>query len=65
MAPPRKKIIEITKSKSRIVFKTLPEDDPKVRQPDISKAKKLLEWEPKVSLEEGLKNTIEWFRKGS
>ncbi len=56
------KIIEITKSKSRIVFKTLPEDDPKVRQPDISKAKKLLEWEPKVSLEEGLKNTIEWFK---
>ena len=56
------KIIEITKSKSNIVFKTLPEDDPKVRQPDISKAKKLLEWEPKVSLEEGLKNTIEWFK---
>jgi len=57
------KIIELTKSKSKIVYKPLPKDDPKVRRPDISKAKKLLAWEPKVSLEEGLRKTIEWFRK--
>lgn len=58
-----KKIIELTKSKSKIVYKPLPEDDPKVRRPDISKAKNLLNWEPKVSLEEGLERTIAWFRK--
>ena len=46
-----KKIIELTGSKSTIVFKPLPEDDPQVRQPDISKAKELLGWEPKVNLE--------------
>lgn len=57
------KVIEITKSKSKIIFKQLPQDDPKVRRPDISKAKELLGWEPKVSLEEGLKKTVEWFRK--
>jgi len=57
-----KLIKKLTKSKSEIVFKDLPEDDPKVRQPDIQKAKKLLDWEPTVSLEEGLKKTIEWFR---
>ena len=60
-----KKIIDLTKSKSKIVYKPLPKDDPKVRRPDISKAKKLLKWESKVSLEEGLKETIEWFRKSS
>ncbi|MCG2675604.1 SDR family oxidoreductase, partial [bacterium] len=58
-----RKIIELTKSKSKIVYKPLPKDDPKVRRPDISKAKKLLDWRPKVSLEEGLKKTIAWFRK--
>ncbi len=58
-----KKIIELTGSKSKIVYKSLPVDDPKVRRPDISKAKKLLNWEPKISLEEGLNKTIEWFRK--
>ncbi len=58
-----KKIIELTKSKSKIVYKPLPKDDPKVRRPDISKAKKLLNWKPKVSLEEGLERTINWFRK--
>jgi len=52
------KIKEITKSKSRIVFKDLPLDDPKVRCPDISKAKKKLKWEPKVELREGLLRTI-------
>ncbi|HDY66918.1 MAG TPA: SDR family oxidoreductase [Candidatus Scalindua sp.] len=57
------KIIELTKSKSKIVYKPLPKDDPKQRRPDISKAKKLLAWEPKVNLEEGLSKTIEWFRK--
>lgn len=56
-----KKIIELTKSKSKIVYKALPQDDPKVRRPDISKAKKLLNWEPKMSLEEGLERTIAWF----
>ena len=55
-------IIKLTESSSRIEFKPLPPDDPKIRQPDISKAKKILKWEPKVSLEEGLEKTIEWFR---
>lgn len=57
-----KKVIELTGSKSDIVFEKLPVDDPKVRQPDISRAKKLLGWEPKVSLEEGLIQTIEYFK---
>jgi dTDP-glucose 4,6-dehydratase len=52
----------ICRSKSRIVFKPLPVDDPKVRQPDITRARKLLKWEPKVSLEEGLRRTILWFK---
>jgi len=57
-----KKIIELTGSKSSIIYKPLPEDDPQVRQPDISKAKKLLGWEPRVQLEEGLLKTIDYFR---
>ncbi|TMA95860.1 MAG: SDR family oxidoreductase [Deltaproteobacteria bacterium] len=57
-----KKIIELTDSHSTIVFKPLPEDDPQVRQPDIAKAKRILNWEPKVKLEEGLLKTIEYFR---
>lgn len=58
------KILKLTKSKSRIVFKPLPEDDPIQRQPDISKATKILNgWEPIVSLEEGLVYTIEYFKK--
>lgn len=57
------KIIEITGSKSKIIFQPLPMDDPKQRRPDISKAKKLLDWEPKVGLEDGLRMTIEWFKK--
>jgi dTDP-glucose 4,6-dehydratase len=56
------KIIELTGSKSEIVYKPLPEDDPKIRRPDILKAREYLRWEPKVSLEEGLKKTIEWFK---
>jgi dTDP-glucose 4,6-dehydratase len=49
-------------SKSRIIHKPLPVDDPKVRRPDITRAKKLLNWGPKVSLEEGLSKTIKWFQ---
>lgn len=57
-----KKIIELTDSKSKIVFKKLPMDDPKTRQPDISLAKKVLKWQPTVKLEDGLKRTISWFK---
>src|SRR6185295_13908592 len=55
-------IIRMTGAKSRIVYKPLPTDDPKVRQPDIARARTLLSWEPKVQLEEGLVKTIEYFR---
>ncbi len=55
-------IIQATGSKSKIVFKPLPQDDPKQRKPDITKAKKLLKWEPQVKLAEGLKATIAYFR---
>jgi dTDP-glucose 4,6-dehydratase len=58
-----KEIIAATGSKSKIVFKPLPQDDPKQRQPDITQARKVLGWEPKVSLSEGLAKTIEYFRK--
>lgn len=57
------KVIELTSSRSKLVFKPLPEDDPKQRKPDITLAKKELNWEPKVSLEEGLKTTINYFKK--
>jgi dTDP-glucose 4,6-dehydratase len=57
-----KLIIRITGSKSKIEYKPLPVDDPKQRRPDISRARKLLDWEPKVKLEEGLKKSIEYFR---
>lgn len=56
-----KKVIEFTGSKSKIVYKPLPQDDPEKRKPDISKAKKELGWEPKVPLNEGLKKTIFYF----
>jgi dTDP-glucose 4,6-dehydratase len=56
-------IIKMTGSSSRVVFKPLPTDDPKVRQPDITRARELLGWEPKVPLEQGLTSTIEYFRK--
>ena len=55
------KVLALTNSKSQIIFKPLPEDDPKQRQPDISQAKKLLNWEPSIQLEEGLKKTIAYF----
>src|ERR1700742_3483441 len=55
-------IIRVTGSKSKIVFKPLPQDDPKQRKPDITKAKKILKWEPKVRLAEGLVKTIDYFR---
>jgi dTDP-glucose 4,6-dehydratase len=55
-------VIKLTGSKSLITCKPLPQDDPKTRQPDITKAKRLLDWQPQVSLEEGLLRTIEWFR---
>lgn len=57
-----REIIELCNSKSKVVFKELPEDDPKVRQPDITLARKLLNWEPKVPRREGLLQTIEYFR---
>ena len=57
-----KEIIRATKSKSKIVFKPLPQDDPKQRKPDITKARKILKWEPKVKLADGLKDTIAYFR---
>ena len=57
-----RQIIAMTGSTSKIIYKPLPMDDPKVRQPDITRARTLLGWEPKVSLEEGLGRTIEYFK---
>lgn len=56
------KIIELTGSKAKIVFKPLPADDPVQRQPNIDKANKLLDWNPSIQLEEGLKSTIDYFK---
>ncbi len=58
------KVIESSGSKSRIAYEPLPQDDPKVRRPDISKASALLHWKPGVALDEGLRKTIEWLRTG-
>ena len=58
-----KRIIRLAGSRSEIVFRPLPEDDPKVRQPDIGRARALLGWEPRVDTDEGLKLTLEWFRR--
>lgn len=67
--PDEKTVLELaniikdkTNSASSIVFETLPEDDPKKRKPDISKAKKILDWEPKVSIDQGLSETIKYFK---
>lgn len=57
------KVIELTGSSSKITFKALPQDDPLQRRPDISLASSVLQWKPVVSLEEGLKRTVEYFRK--
>jgi dTDP-glucose 4,6-dehydratase len=54
---------ELTGSKSRLQFRPLPEDDPKRRKPDISRARRLLGWRPRVELERGLTGTIDWFRR--
>jgi dTDP-glucose 4,6-dehydratase len=56
-------ILKLTNSKSEIIYKPLPNDDPRQRRPDISKAKEKLNWEPKVDLETGLNTTIEWIKK--
>ncbi len=57
------KVLKVTDSRSRIVFKPLPQDDPIRRCPDITLARKILEWQPKVNLEEGLEKTVEYFKK--
>jgi dTDP-glucose 4,6-dehydratase len=58
-----KEIVALTGSKSRIIFSALPENDPKVRQPDITKAKTILGWEPRVGRQEGLRRTLQYFKK--
>lgn len=58
-----KKVISLTGSTSKIVYKDLPQDDPKQRSPDIHRAKMLLNWGPKINLEQGLEKTIDYFRK--
>jgi dTDP-glucose 4,6-dehydratase len=58
-----KEIVALTGSKSHIHFCSLPPNDPKVRQPDITKAKTILGWEPKVGRQEGLKRTLQYFKK--
>ena len=56
------KIKTLTKSKSKIVYEKLPKDDPQRRRPDITKAKKVLNWEPKVGVDGGLKETIKYYK---
>lgn len=56
------KVVALTKSKSKLVFKDLPSDDPKQRRPDISLAKERLGWEPKISLDDGLRKTVDYFK---
>lgn len=58
-----KEIIDLTGTKQKVVFKDLPKDDPKQRKPDITRAKEILGWEPKISRSEGLKLTLEYFKK--
>jgi dTDP-glucose 4,6-dehydratase len=57
-----REILVLTGSRSTLVFKPLPQDDPKVRRPDIDRARKLLGWEPKVERQQGLSRTLEYFR---
>jgi UDP-glucuronate decarboxylase len=56
------KVIKLTQSKSKLIYKPLPLDDPMMRQPNISLAKKELDWSPKIELDEGLLKTIEFFK---
>jgi dTDP-glucose 4,6-dehydratase len=56
-------VLELTGSNSKIVFEPLPQDDPKQRQPNITKAKSILGWEPKIDRHEGLKRTLEYFKQ--
>ena len=58
-----KRILRLSGSRSEIVFRPLPEDDPKVRQPDITRARTLLGWEPRIDTDAGLRLTLEWFRQ--
>jgi dTDP-glucose 4,6-dehydratase len=58
-----KLVLEVTGSKSKIVSEPLPEDDPKQRKPDITKARKLLGWEPKIQLREGLERSMDYFKR--
>jgi UDP-glucuronate decarboxylase len=57
-----KLVIKLTGSKSKIIFKHLPEDDPQQRRPDITLAKRSLRWQPEINLKEGLLRTIAWFQ---
>ena len=57
------KVIDAADSNSKLIFNSLPEDDPTKRQPDISSARQFLDWEPKIEFEEGIKKTIEWFKE--
>ena len=57
-----KKIIQLTKSESKIIFKDLPQDDPVRRKPDLSLAKKTIDWNSSISLEQGLIKTIDYFK---
>ena len=58
-----RKVIEMTGSKSEVIFKPLPHDDPRQRKPDISLARKMLNWEPQISLDEGLGHVINYFKE--
>jgi dTDP-glucose 4,6-dehydratase len=58
-----KEIIQLTGSKSKVVFRDLPQDDPKIRQPDITKARETLRWKPAVTRSDGLKRTAAYFAK--
>ncbi|MBR0694879.1 UDP-glucuronic acid decarboxylase family protein [Bradyrhizobium lablabi] len=57
------KVIKFTNSRSKLIFRPLPQDDPRQRQPDLSKAKAVLDWQPKVALDDGLKETITYFKR--